>query len=673
MRCLFIILLVPCLLTADIKIFLEDGSFSNGIIRTDKGGVIENEKIRIQATHLIYQKNSEAEMVRASGNLLILYDKRLLTGSHFSYNFTSQEGIVEDPVLASDGWIISGESMLIQKDGSIIIENGFIAPPSNIDMAIAFERIRLQRGSQIHARRLSVRLFKKELFCLNQIRTNLDALTDLPIQLRFSFGGYENTRASLRYRLIKTDEFKAYLRLDAVLTRGLGGGLDTNYQSRKTCFDSKAFAIHDRSWDNPDVRLRYRFQGVASDQRGRLNIRACYDWLSDMEMASNYAGKDFELPTAQRTELFATYKESSWLADFTTRVRINSFQTINQQLPGFQLSWRPFAIGPSGIMSDNRLKAAYLNYVFADGTPDGSSFASGRVEFRNRNYKNFNLRYVLFTPEAGFNTVYYTNSPSGCYKEQAVFTAGATASAPFFSNNTYCLHTVEPYGDYHFYSRPTAQNPYIFSIDDGYGLLNMLKAGFKQSFFLKKGPKLLLRRPLFFDFWAIGFFNAPALQNKVPRVYGAFSWSPLPTLETKFEAAWNRDLHSRDYANASALWTIHQDLAVKASILTRGARSWRKADPDNFMLDMIHSEEELQNSFVSDQRTTLIYNIFWRFHPNWTSQLQAHTGWGRPGSPAYNEYKINLSTVILSYWSFSASYERREVEERFSFGLKLIN
>lgn len=673
---ILILLSCPLLLAAEVKLFLQDGHFTNGVVSTEKGGVIEDDKIRIQAKNLIYKRNNDAETVTATGDLLVLYDKRLLTGKTLTYNFITREGIIEEPMLGSEGWIVSGESLHIQPDGSVVIEKGYVAPPSNLDVTVAFERLRLQRSSQIQARRLSIRLFKKELFCFNQFKTTLDALTDIPVTMRLSFGGYQNTRAALRYRLFKTDEFKAYLRLDAILSRGIGGGLDTNYRSRncRTYFDSKSFAIRDRSWDDPEVRIRYRFQGVAEDKRGLLNIRACYDFLSDVEMASNYAGKDFELPTAQRTELFATYKETDWLADFTTRVRVNGFQTINQQLPGFQISWRPVSLGVTGIMSDNRLKAAYQSYVFADGTPNASDFSSARIELRNRNYRHFNLGYVLFTPEAGFNFIHYSNGPLHQEQEQAVVTAGATASAPFFSNNALCVHTFEPYSRYTFSSRPTAPfgNTYIFSIDDGYGQLSMLKAGIKQSFFLKKGPSCFIRKPLFIDLWTIGFFSAPALQNRMPRIYGALTWSPFATLETKLEAAWNRDLHSKDYLNMSAFWTVNEDLALRVAFLSRGPRSWRKADPDNFMLDMIQPETVLQNSIVSDHRNTFLSHIFWRFHPDWTAEFQTHTGWNRPAEPAYNEYKIGFSTIIYSYWRLGAAYERREIEDRFSFSLKLI-
>lgn len=676
-RLLFLLFSSPLLLAAEVKLYLQNGSFSNGIVRTHEGGVIEDERIRIQAKNLIYERSSLCEEVTASDDLLILFDKRLLTGSHFSYDFQSKKGVVQNPVLASGGWTVSGRILTIEPDGSIIIEDGYVAPPSDLDMTVAFEKIRLQRSSHIQAKRLSIRLFKKELISWSQIRTSLDALTDIPVQIRFSFGGYENTRASLRYRLIKTDLFKAYLRLDAIPSRGLGGGLDTYYQSLdgKRTFDSKAFAIHDRSWDDPDTRLRYRFQGVMQDSIDHLHMRACYDWLSDAEMASNYAGKDFELPTAERTEFVADYKEANWLADFATRVRINAFQTINQELPSFQISWRPFALGPTGIMCDNRIRAAYLSYMFADGTPGGNAFSSGRVEVRNRLYRHFNLGYFLLTPEAGFNFIHYSNSPTMVAQEQAVATLGASASAPFFHNNTTYLHTVEPYANYCFSSQPTlpVSNTYIFSIDDGYALLNMLRLGVKQSFFLKKGPSCFVRKPLFLDLWAIGFFNEHTLDRHLPRIYGALSWNPLATVATKFEGAWNREINQVDYANFSAQWTVDENLALKVAFLNRGPRAWRKADPDNFMLDMIQTEPTLLNSLVSDRRNTLITNIFWRFHPNWTAQFRTHTGWNRPAEPSYNEYLLSLSTILWSHWRVVVNYERREIEDRFSFSFKLIN
>lgn len=674
---LFMVLLAaPLLLSAQVKLYLQDGVMRNGVISTDKGGVIEDEKIRIQAQTLMYERSSDHETVTASGQLLVIYDKRLLTGKKFTYNFTTREGYIENPMLSSDGWVLTGEKLIFDPDGSLLIEHGDVIPPTNLDFCIGFERIRLQRSSQIQARRLSIRLFKKEILSWSQIRTSLDALTDIPIQFRVSFGGYENIRAGVRYRLIRTEEFKAFLRLDAVLARGLGGGLDTYYKSVdcRRCFDTKSFLIHDRSWDDPDTRLRYRFQGVYREKRGKLNVRACYDWLSDAEMASNYRGKDFELPTAERTELLASYKECNWLADFTTRVRVNDFQTINQELPGFRMSWRPFVLGNSGILCNNRFSAAYLDYVYATGTPGSSDFSSGRVALQSRLYRPFRFRYLLFTPEAGCDLIYYSNSPSGSPQEQAVAIVGATSSVPLFNNNFFCLHTLEPYGSYYLYTHPTAPfgEPFIFTIDDGYGLLSILRAGVRQSFFLKRGPSCFIRKPLFFDLWAIAFFDQHTMEKSVPRIYGAFSWSPFSTLSMKFEGAWNRELNNIDYANSSVLWTVNADLAVKVSFLNRGVRSWRKCDPDNFMLDIIQNELVLQKSIVSDRRNTLLTNVFWRFHPNWTAQFQTHTGWHRITEPAYNEYLVGFTTVILSHWRLGMSFERREIEKRFAFSFKFI-
>ncbi len=671
MKKLALCLLLPLLLQAKVELYLRDARFAQGVVRTVSGGVIQDSHIRIQAQQLSYQKTDKAESVSAQGNLLVLIDKRILTGRSLDYDFVKGCGIVHQPLLSSDGFVISGQYLLLENDGALVVVNGSVYPSTDINAAVSFERLRLQRGNEVHARRLSIRLFDKTIFAMENFRTTLDALSDLPVQFRFSFSGYEKSRAMVRWRLFRNDVFAAFLRADWILQRGLGGGLDTCYHDGRRVFDTKSFIIHDRSWDDPETRTRFRYQGVWSEKHHKLNLHASYDWLSDVEMASNYSGKDFELPTAQLTHFGADYKEQNWLADFRVLTRINDFQTVNQQLPGFVFSWRPFQLGPTGILCDNRLKLAYYNYAYAKGTPGVSDFDAARLQQTCRAWRPSLFGPVLVTPEVGSNVIYYSNSTAGGSKMQAIAFLGMESSLPLHRSNSWCLHTVEPYMRYRFYSRPTAdfRETYIFSIDDGYAPMSALTLGARQSFFWGNA---CFARPLFADLWAHAFMDNKTLQKNVPRVYGSLQWKPFDNVETRFEGAWNRETNSFDYTNLGVGWTISRNLAASVDVLRRGERAWRKANPDNFFMDLAQPESTLTGSLASDRRKTLLTNVFWRFHPDWTGQFQTHTGWGRPNEPAYNEYKLQATTVIFGNWRLSVSYERREIEDRWAIGLRMI-
>lgn len=140
----------------------------------------------------------------------------------------------------------------------------------------------------------------------------------------------------------------------------------------------------------------------------------------------------------------------------------------------------------------------------------------------------------------------------------------------------------------------------------------------------------------------------------------------LPTVKHTVDAAWNLQHNQVDYFNFHSEWTLHANFALSAEYRHRGRYSWRKVDPENFFLDVFHSENRLLHSSLSDRRDTILLHFFYRFHPNWALEFASHQGWNRLREPSYLEYEIDLLTTIQTAWHLRFSFQHKENDNRFA-------
>lgn len=679
---LLLLLSLSSLNAKEVIVDLKDANYQESVISTSSGGVVTEGCIRIQARCICYTKTTEngldIEKVTAERDLLVLYGKKLMVGGRLEYDFQKGTGVIYDGLVVEEPWVIGGKELYLESDGSYKIIDGFLTlcDSHENDFAIRAHCIRILKGGMISADNIHFRLFDFTLFSFPELRSHKEALTDLPFQVKFTLGGIEGSYATIRYRAVTLENFRAFLRADYVLGRGPGGGIDWDYCDKKIgrVYHAKNFGVRDRSYDDPSNRFRYRFEGHYKESFccDKVNARLVYDVLSDTEMASDFSAKEFDLKTGQRTELTINRREDCWIGDFITRVRVNDFQTINQELPSARLDIKPISIGQTGIVSDTRISAAYLNYVFASGTPNISDFDSSRVEINQSLYRPFHIGCGgTLTPEVGGTLIHYGNDNDNNSALQAIGYWGFLANTHFYRLFSCYKHIVEPYLQYQNFTSPTVfqSNVPIFSIQDGYSRLQLVRLGITNSLFAKEGT--CLSRPFFIDLWTYAFYSINTMEKRIPRIYTAISWNPFTTLACRYEAGFNRETNSIDLFNLYHLWTVNQDFALGFDLLSRGPRYWRKADLTNFMLDGFRSETELENSLLSDRRNTFLAHFFYRFHPNWNLEAQSRLGWHRQFQPSYFEYKVDLSTVVGCNWILKLGYEHREIDNRFFISFRL--
>lgn len=673
-----------------VTVDLREPVFTDGVLCTDQGGVITGPDIRIQARKIVYTKkmidNLPIFTLEAEEDLMLEFGDYVFVGDRLEYDFQNKTGVIYNGRTGIEPWYFGGDEIRLCSDGSYIIYSGFVTTSENYDneWEIKADVAKLTCDNQLSAKNVQFRAANIPLFWLPSFQFNLNSIFDSPIRYNFRWGGREGPRLGILYEIFSWNRFKAFFRFDYRATRGPGAGIETYYLSpdHRMSLETINYFARDSSLIHPNEKVRFRFQGVYHNQilDDKVGIDLTWDKLSDKDMATDYNDKGLELDTAGRTELHVRRQENFWISNFWTSVRVNGFQTLKQELPTLDTTWKPFNIGSTGIISENQLKASYLNFVYAENLPDVHDYNAARIELSHNFYRPFSLGQATLTPEAGFLGIFYSDSPEDHPETLAMGLFGCQLNTHLYKYyGTSCKHVITPYLHYQYYTFPTVnpEHHFIFDIEDGWYRLNMLRFGFSQDFLGKNCDDGCVQRLLHLDLWANAFFDTPTIPKTIPKVYTRLVWSFLPTLRHSLDAAWDIEENQLDHFNLRNEWTLNEDAAISLEFRHRSAFDWRKVDKSNFILDSFRSIQELRHSQVSDRRNTLLVHFFYRFHPSWALEFQSRSGWDRMREPSYNEYELDILTTLRSAWHMKLSYQHKEEDDRVavyvSIGLKRPN
>lgn len=666
-----------------IVVDLRDPCYSEGVVTTEHGGVITGPDIRIQATHIEYIKKPDVPVysIVAEGDLMMEFGKYIFIGERLEYDFLTRTGKIYNGRTMAEPWYFGGALILLCANGDYILHHGFLTTSMNYDpeWELASAEATLTCDKDLSAKNVQLRLFKVPILWLPGFKTNIDDIFDSPIKYNIRLWGRQGPRIGATYELLAWNRWKTFLRLDYRLNRGPGGGFETRYLSEdhKTSFHTINYVAMDSSLIHPNERVRYRFQGVYDTlmMNDRVSVDLSWDKLSDKDMATDYKDKGLELDTAGRTQLLVRRQEERWITNFITRVRLNKFQSLKQELPTIESTWHPFELGRTGIISDPLARLSYLDFVYGNNLMHVHNYSAPRLEFAPQFYRHFQLRNMNFTPEMGAVGIFYGNSPHGDAKWLALGTMGFVVDTNLTRIYKNCKHVVTPYTKYDYYTYPTVSpnDHYIFDIEDGWYRLNMCRFGVAQSLYCKNSCGLAERK-IFVDVWGNAFFGTQTIHAVVPKVYATIVFNTLSYLRYIFNSAWDFSRNELDHFNVRLEWTVNQNMAIATEYRHRDAYDWRKADHTNFILDSFRSISQLRHSQLSDRRDTILTHFFFRFHPNWAVEFQSRQGWNRIFEPNYLEFEIDLLAALRSSLNVRLAYQHKENDDRigvyFNIGAK---
>lgn len=667
---------------------LRQPMFCDGVLSTEQGGVIQAPDLRIQAQKLRYTRKTENEILicslYAEGEIIIEFGDNYFVGDALEYDFITKEGVLWNARTSLEPWYFGGEVVILHADGSFTLINGFITTSENIDRdwEVSAEEAHLIDNNFLTASNVKFKVFNIPLLWLPWFKTNLDSIFDAPVRYYFKWGGRSGARAIMIYEIFDWNNFKTFARLDYRVKRGFGGGIETYYRSddRKAEFNTINYVAHDNSLSNPHEKIRYRFQGLYHNLvwDDRVTIDLSWDKLSDRDMATDYNDRGLELDYAGRTQLIVRKQEINRIEQFITYVKVNPFQTENQELPTVEVTWRPQSLGETGIISTTLAKASFLDFSYSNDVLHGRNFTSTRVEFNQNFYRPFLMRYCTFTPEAGFIGIHYGNSPQSKQRWLALGVFGCELKTGLTKVYYPFKHVIEPYIRFDYFTGPTVvpRKHYIFDINDGWFHSNSTRIGFLNELYIKHGSGCLTR-PIYVDLFTYAFFDEKTIGDTFPKAYLTISTLSSPTLRHTLETAWDLQHGELDHFNVRAAWTVADNLAIRAEYRHRSAFSWRKADPYNFILDAYRSEKRLLHSPLSDRRDTLLTNLYYQFDPNWALLFEMRHGWNRKHERSYTEFETDLIGKLPSAWNVKLSYQHKEDDDRvavyFSIGINRPN
>ncbi len=666
----------------DVTVDLRNPKYKNGILYTSEGGVVRGEDLRIQAKSIQIIKRTEdgkpIHRIEAEGALMIQYKGRVYVGSELEYDFLTKSGTVHDGKTFSSLWYVGGDKIELQPDGGYKVTNASFTTCENKDSSwdIHAGRVQLHKDDLLSAKKVRFRFFKMPFIWLPSFKINLKKMKEPVFRYSVNWDKGQGPRAMIRYQLYSWRDWALYGRVDYRWRTGWGGALESEYcpPHGRTTFVTKNYASTDKFENAPNKQFRYRVQGALNSvsKSAKTHTTISWDKYSDVRMPNDFKSDDFEVNTGARTMLYLHHREASALMSIKARPRVNIFESIKQDLPTLYFAARPGQIGKSGVMYNLNAKASYLNFIYSDQLLQNiMGFHSFRLDARPQLYRPFHLGHVIITPRAGLIGIFYGTSQNHETQGLATLAYGGSAIAKAQRDYLRYRHVIQPYVNYNGLTKPTVSptKHFIFSIQDGIDRINQIQVGIKNSLYSKRRDA---SEPSFSaDLYANAFFDDPVIPQFVYKAYLDLEWN-LASLNFSTHNGW--DFHNQvlDHSNSRLRWTVSEDFAFTLELRYRSRYDWRKADHENFILDVTQPQSQLLLSPLSDRRMTVLMSAFIRLTPFWECQLQSHQGFLRDNQKPYNEFKADLFTWISSSWKLRLSYTHTLKDDRVTAGLSLI-
>ncbi|MDE3046252.1 MAG: hypothetical protein KGJ02_06375 [Verrucomicrobiota bacterium] len=669
---------LPLFGEGQLTIDLRHPVYKEGILYTNEGGVVESDDLRIQAKSIQYINKEGEHKIEAEGDLLIQYKGKAYVGSELEYDFLKQTGTVYQGKTSSAMWYIGGDEIHLKPDGSYKVKNASITTCENADSSwdLKAGRLHFLKENLLEAKKVRFRWFNFPTFWLPSFKLNLKKFKEPIFRYSINWDKGQGPRAMVRYQFYSWKDFAMYGRLEYRWATGWGGAFETEYFPKEfdTTFVTRSYVGTDRLEMAPDKMFRWRVQGAFHSKSQDQKTAAVLTWdkYTDVRMPNDFKSEDFEVNTAKKTLFTLRREEKDILLSGKVRPRVNAFESIKQDLPTLFFTSRPLELGRTGILSFHYFKASYFDFVYSNQlVANLPSYHSTRVELREKLIRPLLLGPLIVTPNVGGIGIFYGNSPSTEAQALGLLTYGGRIETRAKRDFERYQHQIEPYAEYLGLGNPTVSSyqHYVFSIQDGYQRLNQFKVGVRNLLFSKRRPHQ--EATLTADLYANAFFDEFALPQTIPRLYLDLLWR-LPSVTLSTHSAWTFRHQTLYFTNTRLEWTINENAAFWVEGRYRSRWAWRKADEENFILDVTRRESELLASPLSDQRVTLLFSLFYRPTPFWECQIQSHHGFLRNGQKPYNEVKVDLFTWLSSSIKLRLNYTHTYVDDRVTAGISFV-
>jgi hypothetical protein len=658
----------------DIEIDICEPIWEGNAITSKKGAIIKSSYFAFQSNSIQY--NISQKKFLGEGDLFFHSSIGTIKGEKIVCDLLQNTIQIEKGIFAYPPWVMEAPSLTIDPRQNVILDKPTLSSDSSERpiWKLKASCVSIQNGV-IHGTNVVATFLDIPFLWVPKLVIDPEKIRKSPLKYHVRWGGDQGTRLEATYALYRTQELEAILRTDYRFKRGLGGGLETNYCSynQQHGFSAINYVAKDSSISDPTLSTRYRFQGIYTGEfpEHATKVKLSYDKLSDKDMAADYYDESLGIEEAKRTELRIQTCTPAWRFNLLTKVQLNSFQSVKQELPTLELIPAPVTLGKTGLLSLSEMRISYLNYDYASNL-DVRNFSSSRYELTQKILRLFLLDNLRITPEMGLHALYYSNSPTGTPKELVNFFAQLHAEYPLQRKSSWGMQTLSPYATHVYATEPSTSidRHYIFDIHDGITNFHYTKFGLYTD--LLSCNSCSLDETFFANLYTVGFWDKHRLKEVFPHLHTEISSTFFPNFHLSLGATWHYSKAHFDEWRGKALWTVSTDLALAFEFRNRSDRFFRKVDRENYALDQYHTLDQLLSSSLADQRNTLLFHGYYRFHRNLAIEYQTRIGWGRTDEPAYHESQVDLHMKFASIWHCKLSYQHREDDHRVAFYVNLL-
>jgi len=680
------------LLPLDLK--FKNPTYKNGKIFTNDGGIIKGDNFWIQSKKLSYtKKETGSEIIEAEQDFVLNYEGKIFLGDRIYFDVLARKGVIENGKIFIHNFSIFCKKITLNDDKTLDLYDVMVTTSSddNIFWKMDSSHIHLERDLSFFTKNVKFKVKEITLFWIPYFKNTLaqsdKSKDNSKLSYNLTWDAGQGPRFSLRYNIYSWMGLDLFLRGDYRWNRGPGAAFEVDYLSldKKSVFKSKNYISNDTYFndDNPNKRLkRFRIQGElnTSTENKEGTLLVVWDKMSDKNMPTDFSSDDFEVNPLKQNKLMGRYYHKNYVTGVDILPRMNSFEGLKQEIPSLFFSVAPITFGSRApITFFNNFRLQFLDYVYSSDlkyAPDQAQnilrdFHSLRAESEQEIQASFIFSFLKFSPSIGFNGILYNNNPFKRSVNQAIFKYNATLESDFYKNYSSLTHSIHPYIKFRGITKPLQplQKVYIFDIKDGYYSLNFLRAGIKSAWESSKKNSSYFS----LDPYLLAFFFDKTYQLAIPKI-GIEGTYVLDHMKLTPDLRWNLNNNILDFFNVELEYTYSANLSFSIEYRYRGPYDFRKADHDNFILDVARPIEDLYHSPLSDKRNTLLTKAELYFTPKTKLQLELHSGWGRSDQPGYTEARANFLTMLSSSWKVNLSYTyTTRGSSHFGFKIDLIN
>lgn len=679
----YMLLFIPA--CHSVEVSLNDATYSDGILSTDTGGIITTPELQMQGRHIRYTNRSGEKKLEAWKDILVTFNDKVFVGDHIFYDCISKKGVIEKGKLSVDIWHVSGSRIELYPDDTYKIFDATIttSEKENPFFSMGAERIDIEKNF-LSAKSLQMQWAGHSYLLLPSYSMNLQRLWRKPsLQYRVFWDKGIGPCGMIRYRAYTSKHSSSHLRFDMRFHRGekpilrLGSLLESEYffskERGKLC--TKNYLGYDTPFNDPNSasKFRYRLQGIASyrSSSGNQTLFSRWDKISDRNMPNDFHMEKFELSTEKKTELRLRNFHKRVITNISFVPKVNSFDSIKQELPEIKLSPYPIILSQSGVVFENSLRVGYYRYSFArDSRPCFLGFDSSRLQYSQTLYRTFSSPYLTITPIIGCHYALYGKTSTHRSVPFCFPFVDISIYTRLVGSSSKVLHSIEPYAKiYSLHPLQKKAYPFIFDLSDGLRKINSLRCGVRNIVCMPEQTSMVPF--LSIDTYALSFFHPSPFSKTFPKVFTRVECN-LPRLSIKTLLGWNTEYSVLDVGKVRASFTCNADVALSAEFRFRGPMAWKKNNPENYMVDVTRSPFDLTHSLLSDARKVAMMRMQFKVHPQWIVRLDGNYGWGRKSESGHFVGKIDLLGLVSSNLRIKVSYVQAASRSRFEFGVDLV-